>query len=112
MFKLNNSGTYTWPVIIKSAIDGGKYEEQSFNAVFRRISQTEIIEITGKIEAGQVNDLDIARLALAGWNGVFDGASEIPFSADNLEKLLDVTGCASAIVLAFLDSLNGAKRKN
>jgi hypothetical protein len=112
MFKLNNSGTYTWPVIIKSAIDGGKYEEQSFNAVFRRISQTEIYDINTKIEADHVNDIDIARLVMVGWNGVFDGDSEIPYSNENLDKLLDITGCGSAIVFAFLESLKGAKRKN
>ena len=50
---------------------------------------------------------------LVGWDGVNDDSGDaVPFSERSRDQLLDVPLVASAVVLAWLGSLTGIKRKN
>jgi len=111
MFKLSLSETYTWPVQVKLPVDGGKFLIQTFDAVFKRGSQTHIKEL---LAAEGISDVDFSRDVLVGWKGITDDAgNEVPFSEGARDRLLDVPAVSAAIVEAFVLSASGqAKRKN
>lgn len=114
-FVLKQSPTYIWPVPVEFPGDGGKVIKQTFDAEFKRLSQTRLTEIGEAITAGQVDDVTMACEVLVGWpeGAIKDGEGEpIPFSDSALNQLLDLPKVASAVVVAFYESLAGAKRKN
>ena len=113
MFVISQSTTYTWPVTVEFPANGGKTERQSFDAEFKRVSQTRINEIRERIEKGDITDPELARDVLVGWEGVNDANGDpVPFGERSRDQLLDVPLVASAVVLAWLGSLTGIKRKN
>ena len=112
MFKITQSSDYTWPVTVETPTDGGRTEKSTFDAKFKRLNQTRIDEIKKSVEAGEMRDADLAREVLIGWSGITDEGGEVPFSDGAREKLLEVPMLATAIVMALLNSISGAKRKN
>ena len=58
-FKLDESGSYQWPVTVEIPSDGGEYIKQSFEVKFKRITQTRIREIGNEIEANKLTDVDL-----------------------------------------------------
>lgn len=112
MFKLSLSNTYLWPVTIELPGASGQFEKHSFQAEFNRLPQSRIDEMRDQVQAGAITDKAIAVEILAGWRDVVDGDSEVPFSFVARDKMLEIAGLASAIVLAYTDSLAGSRRKN
>lgn len=113
MFVISQKQTYTWPVTVEFPVDGGKTDRQTFDAEFKRMSQTRINEIRGLIERNEVTDTELAREVLVGWEGVnSDNGDAVPFSERARDQLLDVPLVAAAVVMAWLGSLTGVKRKN
>lgn len=112
MFKLVQATTYSWPVSVELPVDGGRTEKASFDAEFKRLTQSRIEEIRGLIERDEIRDVDLVREVLVGWSGVVDADGPVPFSAQALNQLLDIPTVASSIVYALFQSLTGAKRKN
>ena len=124
-FVLKQSNSYTWPVSVKLPADGGKFEKQTFDAQFKRLPQGRINEIQVDVQTrikasernetleGGISDQSIADELLVGWSGVVDGdGDEILFSEELKEQLLDISTVASAIIVAYFDSLTGSKAKN
>lgn len=112
MFVISQSDTYTWPVKVEVPTDGGKWENHTFDGVFKRIPQSRMEEIR-KAAEGSIQDMDLARELLAGWAGVTDSeGNEVPFTEATRDRLLDIPAVATSIVRAFIASLQGAKRKN
>lgn len=113
MFVISQKQTYTWPVTVEFPVDGGKTDRQTFDAEFKRISQTRINEIRTAIELNQTTDTELAREVLVGWEGVNDANGEaVPFTERSRDQLLDVPLVSSAVIFAWLGSLTGVKRKN
>lgn len=114
MFVIKQSDTYTWPVEVKIPADGGRFDKQTFDAVFKRLPQTRLVEIRKQYEIDNlVSDVEIAREVLVGWVGITDAdKQDIPFSEKMCEELLNIPRVAFAIVTAFTESISGAKRKN
>lgn len=113
MFVISQKATYTWPVQVEFPTDGGKTDRQTFDAEFKRMTQTRINEIRALIEKGETTDNDLAREVLVGWEGVNDdGGNAVPFSERSRDQLLDIPLVAAAVVMAWLGSLAGVKRKN
>lgn len=112
MFKLDQNNFYTWPVKVELPDDGGKFTVHTFDAQFKRITQLRIAEITKLAEEGNITDIELANEVLVGWKGIMEGETEIPFSEQAKEKLLALALVPKAIIVAFFDSLAGAKRKN
>jgi hypothetical protein len=112
MFKLTKVDFYTWPVKVKFPCDGGKFSEETFDATFKRLPISQIQELL-KLEG--MTDAKMCKEVMIGWKGIVDdNKSEIPFSEDAMEKLLEFPLVASAVISAYLDSTIGgeAKRKN
>ena len=112
MFKIVTTPTYTWPVTVELPTDGGKTEKATFDAEFKRLTQSRVDEIKKAVERGEMTDADLAREALVGWSGVVDGDGPVPYSESARDQLLDIPMVATAIVMALLGSLSGARRKN
>lgn len=112
MFKLTQSATYTWPVAVHVPVNGGQYDKQTFDGEFKRLPDSRLKEIGRKVDAGEMPDSDFVREVMVGWCGITADGVEVPFSNENLERLLEVPGVAGAVALAVIDSLSGLKRKN
>ncbi len=112
-FVLKQSDTYSWPVTFDVPVDGGRHERQTFDGEFKRLPQSRIREIGQQIEAGEVTDAAIAAEVLVGWSGVTDDqGKDVPFSQKALDQMLDIPMLATSVVMAYFNSLQGAKRKN
>lgn len=112
-FVLKQSDSYSWPVTFDVPVDGGRHERQTFDGEFKRLPQSRIREIGQQIESGDVTDAQIAGEVLVGWSGVMDDqGKEVPFSQKALEQMLDLPMLATSVVMAYFNSLQGAKRKN
>lgn len=113
MFKIVQNATYTWPVMLELPTDGGKTEKQTFDAEFKRLTQTRVDEIRSAVERGEMRDSELAREAMVGWSGIVDGDGEqVQFSEKSRDQLLDIPQVSGAVVTALLGSMSGAKRKN
>ena len=112
-FKLDQSGTYKWPVTVEVPVDDGRHDKQKFDGEFKRITQSRIREMGQLIETGDLTDVDLVKEVLVGWDGIEDDqGNELKFSQAKLKQLLDVPMVATAIATSFFDSIAGAARKN
>ena len=66
MFKIVQNPTYTWPVTLEIPTDGGKTEKATFDAEFKRLTQSRVEEIRASVERGEMRDIDLAREAMVG----------------------------------------------
>jgi hypothetical protein len=58
-------------------------------------------------------DISIANELIIGWEGVVDSDGDaVTFSETVKQQLLDIPTVASAIIVAYFDSLAGVKTKN
>ena len=113
MFVLSQSESYSWPVAVEFPVDGGRFDKQTFDAQFKRLSQDRIREIWDQIQANEIDDDGLCREILIGWTGIQDAnGADVPYSEKARGDLLRVPLVAAAVVSAWLDSLSKAKRKN
>ena len=109
MFKLKQSSTFTWPVRIKVPTNGGNYDEQTFDAEFRRLPRPDLEAMFARA----ATDEEVARAAVVGWAGVVDETgAPVPFSEAAFTAALAVPGVATTIARTFLEALLGVARKN
>jgi hypothetical protein len=99
--------TYKWPVTIESPVDGGIFERETFDAVFKRIGRTEFQKL---VDAG---DMELLGTVLVGWDGINDESEKpVPYSPSNCRELFDDPYFVKGLIKAYLESLEGAKAKN
>ena len=51
-FKLDQSGTYKWPVTVEVPVDDGRHDKQKFDGEFKRITQSKIKELIELVASG------------------------------------------------------------
>lgn len=113
MFKISQSDSYFWPVIVNLPGDHGSRKKETFDAQFKRISASRIREIRDQGERAELNDVDLCKEILLGWRDVkSEKNEEIPYSVEARDQMLDIQLVASSIIQAFFESLTGAKVKN
>jgi len=121
-FKISEASSYRWPVA--GEVAGVRF---SFKADFAFLHQERIDYLTvasarrqALLERGQ-DDADlqnvtaraIAAEVLVGWSEVTDDNDEpVAFTAAAADRLLQIQGVAAAVVEAWGESLQGAKRGN
>ena len=126
MFSLDQSDSYSWPVPVMVAVDGGKHHRQSFDAEFARLPQDRINEI--QVECAKLRRLaeygdeetpeqlgvikSIVAEVLVGWKGITEKGDDVPYSEGAKAKLLNKGGVPAAILDAFATSITGGKVKN
>jgi hypothetical protein len=130
-FVLSVSPTYEWPVELSVPTDGGKRRKFNFRVVFNRLSQSqnddlmlaqqELKSMAQSGIAGPVFETKFREVrghaaeVLAGWVDVKakdDDPEPLPVTRENMSKFLDFPGMATALVQAYAESIEDAKRGN
>ncbi len=112
-FVLSQGNSYKWPVVHDMPVDGGKHERHTFDAEFKRITQSRIRQMGEQIENNEITESELVTEVLLGWDGINDeDGNPIKFSQKALAQVIDVPMLATSISKAFFDSIAGAKRKN
>jgi len=118
---LKESDSYSWPITYRQPVSGGRREKQEFEAEFKRLPQSRIIEIqsmaqklaSGNADGGEISDVSIADEVLIGWEGIVDGEGEpVPFARRTKEQLLELPMMAACLIEAYFTSLVEEKRGN
>lgn len=113
MFNLALSETYSWPVDLRVAMDGGKWESRKFDLRFRRLSQSRLDQVFEEADAQALRVDALLREIIVGWSGIVDEAGDaLPFSQAALDALLDLPGARRAIADAWRASLREGARGN
>lgn len=113
MFKLGLSPTYFWAVTVELPGATGVVEKHAFDAEFRRLPASEIGALQRDAASGAIDDNVLLGRVMVGWRGVEDeDGSPLPFTPGNRDRLLDVHPVRPALVRAWFESLEGARRKN
>lgn len=111
--KISNTPTFRWPVVVMVPMDGGKFDEQTFEVDFARLSAGEIADIGLAVGTGKSDEFDGFKRLIKGWAGVEDGGVPLPFNDDNLRKVLGIPGASVAILVAFREATSEVgRRKN
>jgi hypothetical protein len=120
-FVLKDSDSFSWPIIYRQPVSGGRKERQEFEAEFKRLPQSRISEIQEQVQAKvdktnqdiEISDVSIADEILVGWSSIIDvDGEEIPFSKTTKAQLLELPLMASCLIEAYFSSLVEEKRKN
>lgn len=118
---LKDSDSYTWPIVYRQPVSGGRREKQEFEAEFKRLPQSRITEIQelaqrrvdNDPEATDISDVSIADEILVGWDGIVDSDGDvIPYSKGSKAQLLELPMMAGCLIEAYFTSLVEEKRKN
>ena len=118
---LKDSDSYSWPIVYRLPVSGGRREKQEFEAEFKRLPQSRIIEIqklakklaNGDAENAEISDVSIADEVVVGWEGIVDGDGEpLPFTRRTKEQLLELPMMAGTLIEAYFNSLVEEKRGN
>jgi hypothetical protein len=106
-FVRKKSQTFKWPVSVEFPIDGGSFETESFDAVFKRVGRKEFQRLIDK------GDTDLIEAVLVGWEAVKDESDkDIPFTKAALQDQMDDPCFTKGVIKAYLETLEGAKAKN
>jgi hypothetical protein len=109
-FVIKKGSTYRWPVSFKMPVDGGKYDNCTFDVDFKRLPESRLKEV---LSTENASDVAFAHEIIVGWFGVKDeSGQDIVFSDTALAAALETPGLASAIVKSYLESIAGARIKN
>jgi len=113
MFKIDTSETYKHPVNVRMIDTNGKQIKQSFTAVFHRLPQHQIDDLSKAVSDGSINDDQFVDEILAGWEGVVDqNGDAVAFNDVTKSMILDINPVRSCIINAWGDSLAGIATKN
>jgi hypothetical protein len=114
MFVLDLSDTFFWPVRFRvPKADGTGFDEQTFDAEFKRLPQDEITGMLKRAAEQRLSDSVLAAEILVGWKGVVDKAkAPVAYSESQRNRALQVPGMGSAVMAAFLDAHAQAAAKN
>lgn len=101
----------TYPHRVTGALPGGAAFE--FECHFKRLSPAQVDALVGRARAGELQDAGLVREVLVGWSDVCDeSGTQLPFSAESRDRVLEIYGVAAGIVRGWFDSLAGAREKN
>ena len=103
-FVLDQRPFYKWKVEVKVNKDD-EVSTEIFTAHFKNVSQSRFREMVKMIEDKQIEDVDVAKEVLIGWEDLeaSDG-TQVPFTKSTLNQLLEVRGFATAVGYSFMQS--------
>tara|TARA_B100000700_G_C14590830_1_gene644541 strand:+ start:202 stop:534 length:333 start_codon:yes stop_codon:yes gene_type:complete len=101
--------SYKWPVRVESpsSESAGKFDIQTFDAVFNRLKRSTINELADS------GDADLIDACLLDWEGIEEeDGTKITCNKSNKAEFIDDPYWSKAVINALLESLEGAKAKN
>lgn len=88
-------------------MDGGRFEKQTFEAVFKKMSRSAFNDLVDQGDDALIDSI------LEGWDGISDeSGKEIPFTQKTKKELTDDPYVVRALISAYADSITGAPAKN
>ncbi len=111
MFKLTSNRRVTWPVTVNEPIDGGTVKKSEIKASFDLLPSSE----SDALLTGTDGNKALLRRALNGWEGLSEeDGTEIPFTAESVERVIDVTFVRVALLNSYFQAASGtaAQEKN
>lgn len=118
----SKSDSFWYPLIIQVVADDGRTRSHQFEFRFKRLTRSRINQLLKAISSDQMADADPVErdvdwvMDIAdGWRGVQDeDGAELPFTRDNVFRLIDQYPHAASTLLTAWSEANagGAKRKN
>tara|TARA_E500000081_G_C6112550_1_gene343490 strand:- start:730 stop:1056 length:327 start_codon:yes stop_codon:yes gene_type:complete len=105
-FIRKKSSTYKWPVKVSYPVDEGRFEVDTFDAVFKRIGRSEFQRLADS------GDTELIEAVLVGWEKVADEAGkELPFNSRELRALIEDPCFTRGVIRAYLNSLDDEKKQ-
>ena len=105
-FKARKVTSYEWPVKVQVP-SNGRFREETFTAVFKKISRSSFNELVDDGDDALVRDI------LLDWKGIVDEqGEEIEFSDESLKEFLDDPFFLRGLINSFTESITGAPAKN
>lgn len=102
MFVMDLSPAYFAPVRITLLDADGALQEHVFDMQFVRFTQS---QIDAFVNAKDISAEDACKQVVRNWRHVVDAQGlAVPFSADNLDRLLKIPAIAAAVLQAFVRS--------
>lgn len=123
-FVLQQSPTFSWPIVIREVTDGGRIRTHQFEAIYHRLPASRMEELqlayqrlkciaARDEEIDQIPTREIASEILAGWRGITEpDGTEIEFSNAAKSRLLEVALVADALVSTYWEAHEKARSKN
>jgi len=96
-----------WPITITSPSDGGKWVDESFIGIFKKIGLTKLNELA------EQGDPKLVKSVMEGWEEIKDEeGNEVTFNKKELDSFLDDPHFLRATVQAVLEMTQEAPSKN
>lgn len=114
MLKIGQQDSFWYPVTVEFVKDGGRRQNYTFQAKFKRLDRDRFVEITDQAANRELKDDELMRDVLLDWKDI-DGEDDapLPFNDETRETLMKLWPVLPAMVQAFFDSHTpGAARKN
>lgn len=109
MFVLQVDPRWSWPVRVRVPVDGGRYEDQVFDATFVLVDERRVRELTDADPSGRT----LLEVAVADWAGVVEADKRpVPYTTSALSAMIGIPFVRAALLEAYRDSITGAARKN
>jgi hypothetical protein len=106
-FVLKKAASYKWPVKVETPADGGTFETQTFDAIFKKLGRTAFNALVDKGDDAFIDGI------LEGWDGIKDeNGKDIPFTEKTRKDLCDDSCFVKAVIKAYSDSVLGEPAKN
>ncbi|SFB96728.1 hypothetical protein SAMN05216344_106126 [Polaromonas sp. OV174] len=106
MFNLAPTQTFKETVTVSVKQENGSWKEESFTAVFDRASEDDREELLA------LKHVELVRRKLVGWQMKDAQGQDVPFTPENLEGLLKLTGAVRETVMSFWRANTGSREKN
>lgn len=105
-FKLTHKPTFTVKVTVPVPNEKGGHDKNTFSAIFKRTSTEELKALAEQ----RMSDAELVRDRIVDWDLVdADTGQAVPFTAENLEALLQIQPTPKFTALAFYEHAYGGK---
>ena len=106
-FVIKKAASYKWPVKVETPADGGTFEKQTFDAVFKKLGRAAFNALIDKGDDAFIDGI------LEGWDGIKDeDGKDIPFTEKTKKELCDDSCFVKAVITAYYASVTGEPVKN
>ena len=106
-FVIKKAASYKWPVKVETPADGGMFEKQTFDAVFKKLCRAAFNALIDKGDDAFIDGI------LEGWDGIKDeDGKDIPFTEKTKKELCDDSCFVKAVITAYSASVTGEPVKN
>ena len=124
MFILKKEATFTFPIVYFQPADGGGQIKQTFDAIFKILSQSRINELSllvdkkkkeidkGIFDGIDITDEKIADEILVGWEGIDYEGKPLACTTATKKQVLDQVGLSLLLVEKYFQEVANLKEKN